>query len=119
MRLAFGKYAGAGIETVPAGYLFWLQQNVRLSRAMEKAIVDQLKRRNFYEAGDDTMPFGRYAGYKLEELPLSYLSWSVQHMSALTEPTRQRMRIILQEAEYYRGPAATDKDENHDLQMEG
>ena len=42
------------------------------------------------------IPIGRYAGKRVEEVPIDYLEWATEHMEKINDELRSRMRKVLQ-----------------------
>jgi len=99
MKISFGTYAGQDLKDVPLNYLHWALTHVKISLPMRAEINRILAERNFFEDGDDVLWFGRYAGYRFEEVPLSYLSWALATVT-LPEAAARRIRALLAEADY-------------------
>lgn len=99
MRIAFGAYAGSKLEDVPLNYLHWLLANVAISMAMKAEIATILATHGYDPTGENSMPFGKYAGFLLEEVPLSYLSWALANVE-LTATLKEKMHNLMDEANY-------------------
>jgi uncharacterized protein (DUF3820 family) len=101
MNISFGCYKGRDLNEVPTSYLQWALNTVALSQPMQAEICRILRERGTHNFSD-AMPFGRYAGFRFEEVPLNYLSWMLANCE-LHHEHRQRIERILQAARYPEG----------------
>lgn len=97
MRIPFGIYAGSALEEIPCPYLQWLLDNIEVPVAMGLKILRVLNDKSFVEKSDKVMPFGKYAGFSLEEIPLNYIQWVIRNVS-LNAVTLTHMVEILTDA---------------------
>lgn len=106
LMMSFGQYRGRLVRAVPSPYLSWALREVKLAPAFQRHIRQVLAGRGHAEAGGDVMPFGRYFGHALVEVPLPYLHWVSQNATGeqMTATLLRAIQAILAEADY-RPPA--------------
>jgi hypothetical protein len=45
------------------------------------------------------MPFGKYEGERLEDIPLDYLAWVLEHLTKIDPVLRRQIRQVLRQAQ--------------------
>lgn len=82
-RLSFGRHEGKRLEDIPVEYLLWLRRAMKEESIVSEAAYDELLRRGLFSPQDVNGParlsFGKYAGWKLSDVPLFYLRWLVRN----------------------------------------
>lgn len=84
MELRFGKYRGFNVDELPVSYLDWILAECDMYRLDDifKAEVDRVVDHMIEFAADVVMPYGKYAGMRLGDLPESYLQWLAEQREA-------------------------------------
>lgn len=74
-----GKYKGQKLSDVPAGYLLFCLKNNTLPEHIRNHVIENLEyfKEKQWEGkalkDDDIMPFGKFKGKKMKDVPASYL----------------------------------------------
>jgi uncharacterized protein (DUF3820 family) len=101
--MSFGQYRGSRLEEVPSPYLRWVLGEVGVSKRLEEDITAVLVARGELEETGDHMPYGRFIGCQVEEVPLNYLSWFLENVETIGVALAARIRAVLAEANYAEG----------------
>lgn len=88
LRIAFGPYAGKKISELSEAYLMSLWYYIDLTPAMRNQVEYVLQFYRDQRPPDSTVGthtyrllyFGRYIGYRPEEVPIDYLRWMIDYI---------------------------------------
>ena len=80
MIMPFGQYKGQDIESLPSDYLHWLANRSNREDVREAADTEYRRRTEKDSHTELTiMPFGKYEGQDIENVPSSYLLWLAEN----------------------------------------
>lgn len=113
LRLPFGPYMGQPIDDIPPPYLLSVWHCIDITPSMRRRIEFILEWHRSERAPIEEIPhfpllyFGRYIGYRPEEVPIDYLRWISDHIP-VTNPLNEYIRNILIEEMQRRGVTFLD-----------
>lgn len=95
--MPFGKHKGKVFAELPANYIAWVLQNLPdLRPELRDALKGEYARRPGSVKKKIThMPFGKYQGESLADLPSDYVNWLLSNCQL-----RPELRVALEELGY-------------------